>query len=431
MSAAPHLLAVSYVLPPMLYPQAIQIGRLLYHTAASGHAGVTALAGTVEEMASGLDCYADLDQHLRQRLVVPYRTRLRGLPLRVAQRFVPFYGRIPDEFRGWVAPAAAAVEHQFAAAADRPQVLATFGEPMTCHLLGLRLKRTLGLPWLAHFSDPWADNPFRRAFFLSQLVNRRLEAQVVAAADTVVFTSQETLERVMGKYPAAWQAKAQVLPHGYDPALYAVPTAVPPLSASAPLRLRYLGNFYGHRTPYPLFEALLALHRQDPAALADVRVELVGGVPGYMLLHPAYRALPPGLVTVVPTVTYSESLRRMAEADLLLVIDAPDELSVFLPSKLIDYLGAGTPVLGIVPPGTSARLLERLGGGSAVADPRDISAVTAALAASLATARARRQQGGIPAPWGQADLRQSFQIDRVAARFAELLHTTIDRAGGR
>ena len=55
-----------------------------------------------------------------------------------------------------------------------------------------------------------------------------------------------------------------------------------------------------------------------------------------------------------------KSLKLMATSDLLLVVDGPDDLSVFLPSKLIDYLGAQVPILGIVPPGAAAKLLARL-----------------------------------------------------------------------
>jgi hypothetical protein len=43
-------------------------------------------------------------------------------------------------------------------------------------------------------------------------------------------------------------------------------------------------------------------------------------------------------------VGYQESLKLMSEADALLVIDAPADQSVFLPSKLIDYIGAGRPI---------------------------------------------------------------------------------------
>ena len=42
---------------------------------------------------------------------------------------------------------------------------------------------------------------------------------------------------------------------------------------------------------------------------------------------------------------FAESARRAAAADVLLVIDAPADESLFLPSKLIDYLPAGKPIL--------------------------------------------------------------------------------------
>src|SRR5690242_17982215 len=39
-------------------------------------------------------------------------------------------------------------------------ILVTFGQPMVDHLAGLRIKKKTGTVWIAHFSDPWADNPF-------------------------------------------------------------------------------------------------------------------------------------------------------------------------------------------------------------------------------------------------------------------------------
>ena len=52
----------------------------------------------------------------------------------------------------------------------------------------------------------------------------------------------------------------------------------------------------------------------------------------------------------------------MAEADVLVVIDAPSNAaSVFLPSKLVDYMMFKKPILGITPiNGASADLLRRL-----------------------------------------------------------------------
>ena len=174
--------------------------------------------------------------------------------------------------------------------------------------------------------------------------------------------------------------------------------------------MRYLGNFYGHRSPVPLFRALRTILLDEPALLAGVRVELVGQMPRRMREHGTLRALPDGLVRLIDTVPYSRSLQLMSDADLLLVIDGPDDLSVFLPSKLVEYLGAGTPIFGIVPPGTSARLLARV--GAPVADPRRPSDVAKGLREALRLVHARRSDPGRHA-WGDPAVRAEFHVDRV------------------
>ena len=189
-------LAVSYVLPPSLYPQAIQVGRLLAHCSME----IGAVCGTTTGRPD-LDYDFGLDKALAFRLEVSFLPKLSGLAHQVARRFVPFYARVPDEFRSWVPLAEIAIRAHLERTGFAPDVLATFGEPMSDHLVGLRLKTQMGLRWIAHFSDPWVDNPFRRREFLARRVNARLESSVISEADRVIFTSKETLDLVMHKYP--------------------------------------------------------------------------------------------------------------------------------------------------------------------------------------------------------------------------------------
>jgi hypothetical protein len=412
-----RILAVSYALPPALYPQAIQIGRLLAHC----DADVGAVSCAFDDHA-GLDQDFGLDSRLAFRLAVGFQPRLSGLAFSLARRFVPFFARIPDEFRAWVPLAEAAVFEKLRESLFAPDVVVTFGEPMSDHLLGLRLKAKLKLPWVAHFSDPWSDNPFRRRNVLANFLNRRLERRVITHADHLVFTSSETVDLVMRKYPQEWQQKCSVLPHSFDPALY--PKHSPD---GAMLVARYLGNFYGHRTPLPLFRALHAILRDEPDLLRDVRIELVGQVPAWVKCHRTFRSLPENLVRLVSSVPYSEALKLMAESDLLLVIDGPDDLSVFLPSKLIEYIGAGVPICGIVPPGTSASVLRRFGGP--VADPRDTSRVAEMLVSALRLARERRS-GTASLQWGDPGLRSKFAIEQVTSEFDAILADVVQRNRG-
>jgi hypothetical protein len=108
----------------------------------------------------------------------------------------------------------------------------------------------------------------------------------------------------------------------------------------------------------------------------------------------------------------------MSESDLLLVIDCSADLSVFLPSKLIEYVGAGIPICGIVPPGTSANLLRRLGG--LAADPRNTEEIAKTLMKSLRLARERRVQSALP-PWGDPEVRAEFAVEHVASDFEAIL----------
>src|SRR5262249_47074002 len=142
----------------------------------------------------------------------------------------------PDAQRAWAKAAGAWIAQT---GPTRDDTLVTFGQPMSDHLAGLALKARFGLRWVAHLSDPWADDPFGRAPFF-RWRNRRLERRVFAAADRIVVTSDETRALIMRTYAPAWRDKTGVLPHAFDPALYPRRTA-----AAGPLVLRYLGSLYG------------------------------------------------------------------------------------------------------------------------------------------------------------------------------------------
>src|SRR5205807_394131 len=54
-------------------------------------------------------------------------------------------------------------------------------------------------------------------------------------------------------------------------------------------------------------------------------------------------------VHIHPALPYLGSLSQIRQADFVLLIDAPAAESVFLPAKLIDYLGVGAPILALTP----------------------------------------------------------------------------------
>lgn len=271
----------------------------------------------------------------------------------------------------------------------------------TSNVVGLALKRATGLPWVAHFSDPWLDNPY----LLSAIANPRrrariqaLEGAIIREADAVVFTTRQTVNLVMGKYPAVWRQKVHVIPHGYD--TEALPHWERPSQPHSRLRLVYTGNFYpGMRTPESLLRALRLLKQTQP--LQD-RLEVT--FVGQMVKE--YQEMVDELdlanaVEFVGPRPYVDSLQAAAQADVLVVIDASNETeSVFLPSKIVDYLMFKKPILGLTPLyGASADLLRRL--ECPVVPPDDVPAIAQAISNLLGSWRSG-QLGVSPAFEGVA-----------------------------
>jgi hypothetical protein len=413
--AARRMLAVSFAYPPAASPRAVQVARLLRHLKVQ-----TTLVCADYDDKDRIDptLVREAEAPLARCVRVPFeRSAPRSFLSRVAYRLdLPLVDKAPDQFAPWKPAVLAAVEGLLRDGGYEPDVLATFGSPMSDHLIGLVLKRRLGVPWVAHFSDPWADNPFLGYDPLTRKYNRGLEARVLREADRLVFTTEETVELFASKHGREVAAKSRVLPHAFEPELFCAPAA----NDSSALVVRYVGDFYGRRSPAPLFAALRRLLDAEPATLEGVRFELVGAKDERRLREAGLGSLPEGLVGSLPPVKYLESLRLMCEADGLLVIDAPAELSVFLPSKLIDYVGAARPVFGITPKGAAAGLIRRLGGW--VADPSDAGAVAGTLKSFLAYLRASAAE---PAAWGDAEVRRGFEPSAVAEKFAGMLREVL------
>jgi hypothetical protein len=416
--------AVCYYAPPQLTPQSIQIGRQLYHL----DADVTLLYGRDAQFSNAYDQYPDFFQRIQALEVPDPGPVVKGLALRLWRRLAPIYGNIPDGFGPWrrkaYRPALADLQR------GGYDALVSFGMPMSDHLLAYRLKQRTGLPWLVHFSDPWTRNPFHHQGPVAAPVNEWMERRVIACADQVLFTSQRTLDLVMSKYPRAWRDKAAVLPHAWDMDHFNGPApAIEPAPAGVRHVIRHIGNCYGARSPAPLFEALARIQERSPSLLDGVCFDFVGYITPSMLDNAAYRSLRAGLVRVLGQVGYRTSLELARSAAALLVIDAPSKQeSIFLPSKLIEYIGARRPVWGITPPGTSADLIaEWAGGPHACANPGDVEAIARMVEAGLAALE--RAPDGLPGP---DEVLQRYSPGRVAGALrAHIAGAVARQAQGR
>ena len=257
-------------------------------------------------------------------------------------------------------------------------IIFTWSQWHSIHQVGQKLKlANPGVFWIAHLSDPWADNPFNPKIPGFSLIQRWFERQTFKEADQIHFTSEETIELVRKKYPPSVSSKFVFLPHVYVSSLMKKKVK----SDSSEIFIRYMGNFYGHRTPNIFLEAFKMLVTEEPSLLQNVRVEFWGRWIGK---RDPFKELDVSLkkyVTFMRPINYIDSLDLMSSTDILLLIDAPFKKSVFFPSKLVDYIGAERPIFAVTPEGTAADKIRQYGG--VVVDPVDVNKIKNALRDTL------------------------------------------------
>jgi glycosyltransferase involved in cell wall biosynthesis len=271
------------------------------------------------------------------------------------------------------------------------------------NVIGLAVKNSSQLPWIAHFSDPWVDSPFfpknRRAQYTGF---RLLEQAIIHRADSIVFTASQAAELVMSKYPSEWKSKVHVIPHGYDSNAWAPMPSEGPRKAHKRLRLIHTGSLYSTRNPYTLFQALQMLNERKP--LHDLLHVIFIGPILDEYSEAAKRMSLDSFIEFRGQMPFSKTLEEASQADAMLVIDAPSETpSVFLPGKLIDYLAFRKPILAITPlQGGSADLLKKL--GNPIVEPTDVQGI-----ADIITEYLER--------WQRGELTVSERFQQVASEY--------------
>jgi glycosyltransferase involved in cell wall biosynthesis len=404
-----RLLAVSWDMPPMSGPRAVQVSRTLKHLVPLGWQSWVVAFGPRSNRYNQ-------DSELAKRLNAPAGVTLVKVPsleeqllFRALWRVVPPLKLLPDEKWVWIRSAARAAASL--AARQRFDVLVSFAQPWSDHLAGLRIHRATGLPWVAHFSDPWTDSPYLRGRAWQRRIWARMEADVVREANALVFVNARTAERVIRKYPGEWRRKTHIVPHGFDPT---EPSAAPAPRDSR-LTLVHTGRFYdGLRTPESFLRALASLSKRVPLA-SRLRVVFVGTP------IPSHRRLTASLmlddvVEFTGRLSFAESAAWAAAADVLLVIDAPAEESLFLPSKLVDYLRACKPILALTPPhGATADVVRDL--GYPVIAPEN----EAGIAQAVETLLEVHSTGHLSPSLTHDAVARQFDIRQTTRTFAEIL----------
>jgi glycosyltransferase involved in cell wall biosynthesis len=325
-----------------------------------------------------------------------WRGRLRTLLARL--------GNLPDQQVRWSRAARSrALE---LCRQGRYSVVWTTSPPVSAHLVGLTLKRELGLTWVVDLRDSWTFNPyFDPPTRWHRLLQRRLERAVVEAADALVCATPRMGELYRRFYPESAR-KIKVITNGYDEADFAGLDGPSPHPGTV---VGHAGTFYGARRPDSFLAALETVADERPeAGLRFLEIGTSGLEAEDALGRFARRR--PELITRRGNLPHRRTLEELARCRLLLVVvgNQPGAQTV-LTGKLFEYLRLGRPILACCPPGDAADLVRSLGAGP-TADPDDADQIAGALRLLLDDPPAPLDRGRVKA----------YERSRLAAETAAL-----------
>lgn len=282
--------------------------------------------------------------------------------LQIAGRYLRWTAR-PDRWINWKFAAIRAglkLIEEF-----KPDVIWSTYPIATAHVIASALHRKSGIPWIADFRDPMAQDGYP-ADSLTWQRYFAIEADAAAQARYCVFTTPGAARMYQQRYPAA-AGRMVVLENGYDEEsfasaeLQATPAAEQGISPR-PLVILHSGIVYpSERDPTQLFAALGRLKKASALSPADLRIRFRASVHDGLLQELALTHGAQEFIELRPSIPYGAALAEMMAVDALLVMQASN-CNAQIPAKIYEYLRAGKPILGLTDPaGDTAGVLRQAG----------------------------------------------------------------------
>lgn len=211
-------------------------------------------------------------------------------------------------------------------------------------LLGCYLKKQYGLKWVATWNDPcpWTmyPKPYGRGLNaeLSKMHQRIIS--IMREADIHIFPNPR-IRDYMNRYLQIEESKCIVIPHVILP-----PSEKTEHKYAETLRLIHSGNLGHPRNPNTFLRALRSFLDKNPNAM--ISFTIMGHCNNSVKDFISDLKLEEYVFFTTP-VEYKESLNKLSDYDIAVIIEADCEEGIFLPTKVSDFLQMSIPIFAVSP----------------------------------------------------------------------------------
>ncbi len=251
-------------------------------------------------------------------------------------------------------------------------LIVSTGPPQSMHIIGMKLARETGLPWIADFRDPWTRIFYFKHLSMTRATEKwheRMEKKVLDAATRVVAVSPLVQEEFQAMTPTP----VELITNGFDECDFGLDdVSGKPVEAGeseestatadsrTDFTITHTGLFAADGNPTVFWEVLAEKCAADASFAELLKIKLIGKTDTQIIEVIEAAGLGGNLVDMGYQ-PHNKAIEEQRKASLLILpLRKEPEYRAVLPGKLFEYLASGRPVLGIgQPDGAMAMILNQ------------------------------------------------------------------------
>jgi len=264
---------------------------------------------------------------------------------------------IPDARKFWIQPSVNFLSNYLEN--NHIDAIITTGPPHSMHIIGLELKKKLGIKWISDFRDPWTEIDYFQQLPLTKKATKKhhdLEQEVLRKSDMVVVVG-ETMKEKFLKHTK----RIEVLTNGFDSNENSLTQEL-----DQKFSITHVGLMNSDRNPTILWKVLNEISNTNPNFKNDLRIKLIGKLDDAVIQD--LKVFDHNTIETIPYLDHKNVSNYQASSQVLLLsINEVPSAKGIITGKIFEYLQAKRPILAIGPEdGDAAMILKNTKAGTIV-----------------------------------------------------------------
>ena len=359
------VLIISYYWPPS---GGAGVQRWVKYSKYLNSAGVDVSVITVDDKVAS---YSSIDESLIKDVdsnIKVYRTKsfeiINWYSSLVGKKNVPTAGFSNVNNEGWIQKLATAIRSNFFIPDPRIgwnkyaykkaieiiekesiTTVITTSPPHSTQLIGLKLKRKLGIKWIADLRDPWTDIYYYdllRHSSISNKINKQFESKVFKHADQILTVSKGLKNLFSQRFGSEIGKKTTIIYNGFDEHDFNGKTKS---SINKHFTISYTGTISDQYDPILFLEALDTVSKK--LSNISIMLQFVGTISSNISKLAKSKHFETQFISTVP---HNLINQYQVDADmLLLVIPNTTHAAGIATGKFFEYLASQNPIVCLGP----------------------------------------------------------------------------------